>query len=489
MTSLCRDDRDSFLQRRAGGTWLDSLPKSASGLKENLNPRKQTMNRATSRGATWALALTLTAVAACGDDAPTTAPHAAARSTAVNTNSVILVTNTSGSNVPGSLLWAVSQTDGGSVIQFDPSIAGDTIALESTLEAYSVLNIEGPATKGITITSASGRVIRAQMGGTLRNVTISGGSEGSGSGSGIWTGGPLVLEHSTVSNNTGDGGAIHGFDITLRNSTVSNNTGYGPAAGISYGSGARVRLFNSTVAFNSPAPGIGMVVGSPGGAADVMVQNSIIAGNGFGLDCGAVSGVVWAGRNIAGDSSCGSPSEGLIVADPGLTVLADNGGPTQTIRFDPRGPALNGTLGCMVTVDQRYVPRDAICDIGAFEFTNFTVVTLTVDASAVTGAPNGLTTVTGTVSCSRPGDQFGVVVDLEQTQKVGRTTTVVRGSGTFAVTCSTTPQPWGAAIEPLDGGVFATGAASVTARTTNTAAWVTPADTSRSIKLVRPPRR
>ena len=87
------------------------------------------MNRATSRGATWALALTLTTAAACGDDAPTTAPRVAARSTAVNANSVILVTNTSGSNVPGSLLWAVSQTDGGSVIQFDPSIAGDTIAL------------------------------------------------------------------------------------------------------------------------------------------------------------------------------------------------------------------------------------------------------------------------------------------------------------------------------------------------------------------------
>lgn len=80
----------------------------------------------------------------------------------VTAGSAILVTNTSASNVPGSLLWAVSRTDGGSVIQLDPNL---------------------PVTP----------------------------------------------------------------------------TGYGPAAGISYGSSARVRLFNSTVAFNSPAPGIGMV--------------------------------------------------------------------------------------------------------------------------------------------------------------------------------------------------------------------------------------
>ena len=370
----------------------------------------------------------------------------------------------------------------------DPSIAGDTIVLASTLDSYVVLNIDGPATKGITITTASGRVIRARMGGTFRNVTISGGSEGSGSGSGIWTGGPLVLEHSTVSNNSGDGGAIHGFDITLRNSTVSNNTGYGPAAGISYGSGARVRVFNSTIAFNNPAPGIGMVTGSPGGWADVMVQNSIIAGNGFGLNCGAVSGALFNGKNIAGDPSCGS-SEGLIVADPMLATLADNGGPTRTIAFAPQSPALNGTLGCMVTVDQRYVPRDAICDIGAFEFTNPTTVTLTVDASAVTDAASGLTSVTGTVSCSRAGDQFAVAVDLEQTQKVGKNTTLVRGTGSVGITCSTAAQPWSAAVGALNGGVFATGPASAAARTTNTPVWVTPANTMRSIKLVRPPRR
>ena len=441
------------------------------------------------RAGLWPLALTLTAVVACADDAPTTAPRAARRSTDITASNVILVTNTSGGNVPGSLVWAVDQADGTSVIQFDPSIAGDTIALESTLDASAVLNIDGPADKGITITSSSGRVIRARLGGTLRNVTISGGVESSGSGSGIWTGGPLVLEHSTVSDNTGDGGAIHGYDITLRNSTVAGNTGYGPAAGISYGPGARVRLFNSTVAFNSPAPGIGMVP-SPGSTADVMIHNSIIANNGFGLNCGEVSGLVFGGKNIAGDASCGS-SEALIVADPLLETLAENGGPTRTIAFAPQSPARNGTAGagCTVTVDQRYVARDAICDVGAFELTDFTAVTLTIDESAVTNAQSGVTTVTGTVACSRAGDQFGVAVDLEQTQKAGRTTTVVRGTGSVGITCSTTAQPWSAAVAAVGGGVFATGQSLAAARTNNTPGWVTPASTSRTIKLVRPPRR
>jgi len=197
---------------------------------------------------------------------------------------------------------------------------------------------------------------------------------------------------------------------------------------------------------------------------------------------------VFGGMNIAGDPSCGS-SEALIVADPMLAPLANNGGPTKTMSFDPRSPALNGTQGCTVTVDQRYVPRDAMCDIGAFELTDRTVVTLTVAASAVTDAANGLTTVTGAVQCSRDGDQFGVVVDLQQTQKVGKITTVVRGTGSAGITCSTTAQPWSAAVGALDGGVFATGQASAAARTNNTPVWVTPANTSRTIKLVRPSRR
>ena len=65
-------------------------------------------------------------------------------------------------------------------------------------------------------------------------------------------------------------------------------------------------------------------------------------------------------------------------------------------------------------MDERYVTRDAKCDVGAFEFTDFTVVTITIDPNATVNATTGSAVVTGTVKCSRAGDQFGVVVDLQE---------------------------------------------------------------------------
>jgi hypothetical protein len=171
-----------------------------------------------------------------------------------------------------------------------------------------------------------------------------------------------------------------------------------------------------------------------------------------------------------------------------LAGLADNGGPTPTESFSPQSPALNAGVNCSVTVDQRYVARGTSCDIGAFEFTDFTVVTLTIDANAFTGATNGTATVTGTVQCSRAGDQFGVVVGLEQQQKVGKATTVVRGSGGTGITCTTSVQPWSTVVTPT-AGAFVAGAASAVASTNNVPAWVTPSSASKALKLVRPPRR
>ena len=193
------------------------------------------------------------------------------------------------------------------------------------------------------------------------------------------------------------------------------------------------------------------------------------------------------GKNISSDATCGS-SPALLIADPMLAGLADNGGPTPTESFSPQSPALNAGVSCSVTVDQRYVPRGTSCDIGAFEFTDFTVVTLTIDANAFAGAANGAATVTGTVRCSRAGDQFGVVVALDQQQKVGKATTVVRGSGATGVSCTTSVQPWSAVVTPASG-EFVVGAASAAANTNNVPAWVAPSAASKAVKLVRSPRR
>ena len=122
-------------------------------------------------------------------------------------------------------------------------------------------------------------------------------------------------------------------------------------------------------------------------------------------------------------------------------------------------------MNCSLADDQRYVARGTSCDIRAFEFTDFTVVTLTIDANSFAGGANGAATVTGTVRCSRTGDQSGVVVALEQ-QKVGKATIVVRGSGSLGVNCTTSVQPWSAVVTPASG-AFILGAASATANTNN----------------------
>ena len=95
-----------------------------------------------SRAGRWPLALTLIAVAACADDAPTTAPHPTRASGQALDGNVILVTTASGANVPGSLQWAVGVADGTSVIQFDTSLAGDTIPLDAPPEPFSYIMIE-----------------------------------------------------------------------------------------------------------------------------------------------------------------------------------------------------------------------------------------------------------------------------------------------------------------------------------------------------------
>lgn len=435
----------------------------------------------------WPLALTLLAVAACADDQPSTAPRAARPSRQALDGNVILVTSASGANVPGSLPWAVSTANGTSVIQFDASLAGATISLDATLESFAYITVEGPANDGVTIVAKpiAGRAFRLRQGGVLRNLTISGGTTSPGSA--IWTQGPVLLEHTTVSNNNSDAAAIHGHDITLVNSTVSGNSGAGPASGISIASSGTLVLDNSTVAHNDGGPGIGWLT-SPGSAPVVTVRNSIIANNGSGSrNCDQWLQFDYQGKNISSDATCGT-SPALLVADPLLAGLTDNGGPTPTEGFSPQSPALNAGVNCSVTVDQRYVSRGTSCDIGAFEFTDFTAVTLTIDANAFTGAANGAATVTGTVRCSRAGDQFDVGVALQQTQKVGKITTLVQGTGGTGLTCTTSAQPWSAVVTPVTG-AFVAGTASAASSTNNVPVWVSPSSVSNTVKLVRPPRR
>jgi hypothetical protein len=73
--------------------------------------------------------------------------------------------------------------------------------------------------------------------------------------------------------------------------------------------------------------------------------------------------------------------------DPALGALADNGGPTQTMRPLPGSPVIDA-IACTdaPATDQRGVPRPQFvqCDIGAVEYS---VADDTVFADGFDGAP------------------------------------------------------------------------------------------------------
>lgn len=73
--------------------------------------------------------------------------------------------------------------------------------------------------------------------------------------------------------------------------------------------------------------------------------------------------IQWPAPATEGDASC---TADILLVDPLLGALSDNGGPTQTIPLLEGSPAIDAAEGCSAT-DQRGEPRGAACDIGAFE--------------------------------------------------------------------------------------------------------------------------
>lgn len=126
------------------------------------------------------------------------------------------------------------------------------------------------------------------------------------------------------------------------------------------------------------------------------------------------------------------------------------------------------------------MPRDADCDVGAFEFTDFTRVRITLDPSASLDRMTGSAVVRGTVKCSRD-EALGLLVKLEQ-QLDGNPPFVVKGTGGLGIPCSTTAKRWSTTVASPDAG-FSTGSAVASASTNDVPVWVTPATTSRSLKL------
>ncbi len=435
------------------------------------------------RAGRWPLALTLAALAslaACTDE-PAAPRHPSALAAKASPSAIafvdVTVTNTSGGTEVGSLQWAASQIkSAGGAIHFDPSLDGTTVTLNSELSLDYPTYIAGPE-KGITLSgNDQHRVISGRSNVSLKNVTV---TKGYADYASAILATSMYLDNSTVRDNRSPGSAIRAQAVmSLVNSTVSRNAVGAPA--VEYRESAQVFIDNSTIGYNAPGAGLGPN-GYPTSSLQVRLHNSIISNNGSPeQNCSSFFGFVYEGTNISNDWSCGEV--GITVADPELFPLANNGGPNMTHAIPHTSPAYNAGVGCFVNVDQRYVPRDAKCDVGAFEFNDFTKVTITIDPTVRLDLTTGRALLTGTMKCTRD-DVIDLALELHQDQKVGKEVLDVHAAGTTQVACGTSATTWARKMILTDGTAWQAGAARATANTYSTPEWVTPAGVASAVKL------
>ena len=422
----------------------------------------------------------LASLGACADDPASPRPPSELKPQAQQDTPIILtVTTKSGGIEVGSLRWAANQvTHAGTwIIRFDPRLARDTIALDKQLYLEYHAKIEGPEPAGITLSGKDQhRVINAPAGMHLRNVNVTKGNDPQGSA--ILSGDFLVLEHSTIHGNRGAGAAIDsdGQYLIIRNSTISGNaTG---TAALEYEPDSWSNIEYSTIANN--APGVGLHnEGGPARYAYVAISNSIIANNGSPLRNCTQYGLDFFEPNIVSDWSCGEV--GMVVTDPMLMPLANNGGPGMTHAIPHTSPAYNASAACSLT-DQRHVVRDAKCDLGAFEFNDLTKVTITIDQNTKVDAATGKALLAGTIKCTR-SESFRLALELHQDQKIGKDIVDVHSASDIPVQCATTAKSWSATMALLPGEAWQAGAARATAVTLQTPEWVTPANVASAVKV------
>ena len=411
---------------------------------------------------------------------------------------IVTVTNTDDDG-PGSLRYALGIAPDGAVIRFDAAIAGQTIVLSTgQLLIGKAVTIEGPVPAGVTISGSLGsRVVRVRVSGDVvfRNLAIVNGydpSPGEGGG-GIAVVGTVLLDHVLIANNhtENNGGGISVLStgrLTVVNSTVSGNFGLF-IGGINSNGTTTIRnsTITNNVSGNGPS-GAGIYAGGT-----VYLRNSIVANNrdndGATADanCLVVPGglLLYSGTNLSNDDSCGSAATNTVIANPVLAPLANNGGPTKTHALTESSPAIDAGTSCTESTDQRYTTRNQgkTCDIGAFEFSDFGTITLTIGPNIAVNAKTGVASLTGTIRCSKPAT-VGYDVGMSQTQKTtGRFTTIVTATAAIPVgSCGTSPSSWSVALAP-PGGKFENGSATGTATTTSVPASFLSASVTSPLKV------
>ena len=306
----------------------------------------------------------------------------------------LTLSNSTLSNNSGSQAGAIFNNNGGTLTLSNSTLSNNT---SNDNDAGGLLNSGTAVVSNCTLSDnradfGTGGGIRSDGMLTLSNSTLSNNRSSSGGG-GIESGGTTTISNSTLSGNStanGGGGIFSGGTTTISNSTLSGNRAYN-GGGIFINSGT-VNVINSTLSGNTAYSGEG-----GGGIFNIdtlNVSNSTLSGNtgstagGIFAYYGAVnldnSLVVGNGTDISGDfTDNGHNLTGMTAAQAGLqtdtsgnAVLADNGGPTQTIALLAGSAAIDAGNSALTT-DQRGVRRPVDIagvanvgngsDIGAYE--------------------------------------------------------------------------------------------------------------------------
>ena len=375
------------------------------------------------------------------------------------TSGVIDITTNLTISGPGQNELAVSGNDASEVFAVAPGVTATISGL--TIEDGSAANgggIENDGTLTVTNSTISGNTATCSTsacettgGGilnngvlTVTNSTVSDNKANTGSGcttkcfafsGGIQNNGTLTVTASTLSDNSTnssgctvvcgtDGGAILSFGpLIVTNSTISGNS-TNPSncvvVCISAGGGLEsdhtLTLTNSTLSGNSAnnsgtctidcvtfGVGGGIYQGGTASVGATIVANSATTGG----DC-AGNPFTDLGNNLDDDGTCGFTATSDYSAQPSgldLAGLQNNGGPTETIALEPGSVAIDHVTAALCPpTDQRGFPRQAPCDIGAYD----------TDGSALNGS-QVRTVVQVETSASYAGD----TVDISSSQLQG----------------------------------------------------------------------
>jgi hypothetical protein len=283
------------------------------------------------------------------------------------------------------------------------------------LSTTDPLDIVGPGANVLSVTGASltHAVLTTDeaFGGdpvTISGLTLTGGDASNGNGGGIYSvgtdltvqsstishnhaainregggieaaNGQLLIKDSTISDNDGgNGGGVHAFDtdVGIENSTISGNTatgtgggsgyGYGGGIWLSQGAGGSLIVYGSTISGNDAYDGGGITSDASSNAlgSTVISSNTATAtspspdlrnagASPFNLAVSLVGSST--GANIA--DATGFAGSNILDVDPQLGPLADNGGPTLTMKPALTSPLVDKGIATVEPSDQRGLPR------------------------------------------------------------------------------------------------------------------------------------